>query len=265
MTIDTDPAGEPVGGSASMSASKAHRTHAPSTDRPPGLGATRTRVLGSLQDMGDQVTANDLGERLGVHVNTARFHLEALVEAGLAERAHETRASPGRPRVRYTAVGGVPRASERGYRLLAEILTTHLATQFAEPEAVAGAAGAAYGRAISSSLSTEPDGGDPSDEGDVDTVLALLETMGFPATAASGAAAGRIDVTGCPFLELARNHVPVVCSVHRGLMDGVLEGLGSGVRVRRLDPLVEPGRCVAHLAEPTPNAPGPARPFTGAR
>jgi predicted ArsR family transcriptional regulator len=52
----------------------------------------------------------------------------------------------------------------------------------------------------------------------------------------------------CPFHDLAEQHPDVVCAVHRGLISGALEELGSGLEVRELDVFVEPDLCVARLA-----------------
>lgn len=245
------------------------------TDGTVGLGPTRARVLAVLQDVGLASTAAELARRLGTHSNTARFHLEALAGAGLVERTTEDRAVPGRPRVRYAASTAAPPAAARSYRLLAEILTAHLAAQVPEPERFAAAAGAAFGRqsaagcptgssTVSSTGSTAgvtgPGGRDPEDADPagpaeradsvasaVAAVVQSLGEMGFESWPTFDAGDVRIDVTSCPFLEVATRHLPVVCAVHRGLMEGLLDELGAPVRVAGLEPLVEPGLCVAHL------------------
>jgi predicted ArsR family transcriptional regulator len=51
----------------------------------------------------------------------------------------------------------------------------------------------------------------------------------------------------CPFHDLAESAPEVVCAVHKGLIDGALEELGSDLRVDRLDVFVEPDVCVARL------------------
>ena len=58
----------------------------------------------------------------------------------------------------------------------------------------------------------------------------------------------RIVLRHCPFLELATASTRLTCPVHLGLMQGVLEALGSGVQVERLDPFVQPDRCVGSLS-----------------
>ena len=55
----------------------------------------------------------------------------------------------------------------------------------------------------------------------------------------------------CPFRELAEQHPDLVCSLHRGLVEGLVDGIG-GVAVARFHPLVGPqplpgGAGVDHL------------------
>ncbi len=79
----------------------------------------------------------DIATRTGLHPNTARFHLDGLVDDGYAERATEDRDQPGRPRAVYRAVAGHAAAGRRSYRLLAEILTTLVADRVPQPERLA--------------------------------------------------------------------------------------------------------------------------------
>ena len=96
----------------------------PPGDRPAaesGLGERRAQVLAALRSCDDPLSAAEVAEATELHLNTARLHLDALVETGLAKRVREPRQKPGRPRVLYSSSGEVP--GPRSYRLLAEILT----------------------------------------------------------------------------------------------------------------------------------------------
>jgi predicted ArsR family transcriptional regulator len=57
----------------------------------------------------------------------------------------------------------------------------------------------------------------------------------------------RVLLRHCPFLEAAEAHAEVVCSVHRGLMDGALAEMGAPLVTERLIPFAEPRGCVAQL------------------
>lgn len=210
-----------------------------------GLGPTRARVLALLQDAGESMTAAATGARLGLHVNSARFHLDALTEDGLVRRRREDRSTPGRPKVLYAAASVAPGVAHRSYRLLAEILTSFLADRLPDPAASAEEAGHAWGRYLSAP--PEPFRR-PHDAQALDSLVDALDRIGFDSHVVDEPGSLRLEVSHCPFLEVAQEHNDVVCSVHLGLMRGILEQLGSGVSADTLEPLVEPSRCIAHLS-----------------
>ena len=62
------------------------------------LGRSRASVLDMLLAADAPLGVREVAQQMGLHPNTARFHLEALVDAGLAVREAEERDTPGRPR-----------------------------------------------------------------------------------------------------------------------------------------------------------------------
>lgn len=210
-----------------------------------GLGPTRAKVLGTLQELGAPSTAADVAGRLDIHANTARFHLDALVAAGLVERAREERRRPGRPQVHYSPTTSAPATAHRSFRMLAEILARHMAEKYDDPHREGLEAGRSYGRLIAPG--GDADGPDREGRDAVAEVFQQLDEMGFESEWEARAGTDPLEVTNCPFLEVAEGHLDVVCAVHQGLMDGMLAEVGSPLRVERLDPLVGPSRCVAHL------------------
>jgi predicted ArsR family transcriptional regulator len=216
-----------------------------SDDPAHGLGPTRARVLALLQDAGEPMTAAAAGARLGLHVNSVRFHLDGLAEDGLALRRHEERSTPGRPRMLYAAATGAPGVTHRSYRLLAEILTSLLTDQLPDPAASAEQAGHAWGRY----LSPPPEPFRPPAEPQaLESLVRALDNLGFDSRIADEPGSLRLEISHCPFLEVAEGHQDVVCSVHLGLIRGILAQTGAPVSADTLEPLVEPSRCVAHLA-----------------
>ena len=156
---------------------------------------------------------------------------------------------PGRPRTHYVAVAA-PGWPRRSYRLLAEILAAQLGTSAPDPGETAAAAGRTFGRAAGAGRRHVG-----SDLAAAGLVVDTLSGMGFtsrPSREDPGRI--RIDVTSCPFLEVATQHLDVVCAVHRGLMEGLLEAAEAPLRVASLEPLVRPGHCVAHLERAAPGA-----------
>jgi len=107
----------------------------------PPLGRSRADVLDMLHAADGPLGVGEVAQRMGLHPNTARFYLEALVEAGLAVRETEDRETPGRPRIGYRAAADGP-AGRRRYRLLAEMLTSLIAGTMPEPGKASEEAGA---------------------------------------------------------------------------------------------------------------------------
>jgi predicted ArsR family transcriptional regulator len=189
------------------------------------------------------MTSTELARTVRLHGNTARFHLEALASARLVERRPEARTSPGRPRMLYAVSASAPDVGERSYRVLAQILTRHLEGEPSRAAQRAEAAGAAWGRDLASGSR----GGAATQEAAAQAVVDGLATVGFDSTAVEETQGRRVDITPCPFLELAETDGRVVCAVHRGLMRGLLEELDAPLRVESLTPFAEPHRCVARL------------------
>ena len=67
------------------------------------LGPSRTRVLAGLQATAGDLGAVELAERLALHPNSVRYHLDALHRAGLVERRSDVTGRRGRPQLRYRA------------------------------------------------------------------------------------------------------------------------------------------------------------------
>lgn len=215
-----------------------------SDDPAHGLGPTRARVLALLQDAGEPMTAAAAGARLGLHVNSARFHLDALTEDGLVLRRREERSTPGRPKLLYAAATAAPGVAHRSYRLLAEILTSFLADKLPNPAASAEEAGHAWGRYLSPA--PEPFRR-PHESEALDSLVNALDRMGFDSHFVDEPGALRLEISHCPFLEVVEGNIPVVCSVHLGLIRGILEQINAPVSADTLEPLVEPSRCIARL------------------
>jgi response regulator of citrate/malate metabolism len=71
------------------------------TTLPKGItGSTLQQVLDTLRDAGADVSATEVGDRIGVSRVTARRYLEHLVDIGMAERG-ALYGGPGRPENRY--------------------------------------------------------------------------------------------------------------------------------------------------------------------
>lgn len=216
------------------------------TRRDPGaaraLGRSRAQVLTALRRADSPSTVGAVAGRVGLHPNTTRFHLDALVESGLAERAAEKRERPGRPRVLYSARPDDP--GVRSYRLLAEILSGFLAATTPRPADAAAEAGRAWGRYLAERPPPYQRLGATAAEAQL---VRVLDDIGFAPEPVTAGGERQILLRHCPFREIAEEHGEVVCAIHLGLMQGLLTELGAPTAADRLDPFVEPGLCVAHL------------------
>ncbi|HEY7226005.1 MAG TPA: helix-turn-helix domain-containing protein [Micromonosporaceae bacterium] len=208
------------------------------------LGDSRARVLAVLQDAGRPMGVPEVAPRVGLHENTARFHLDGLIASGLVDRSMQVRAQPGRPRVLYAARPGTAPAGRRSYRLLAEVLTSYLAAGVPQPRQAGVRAGQEWGRFLSERL---PPFRRLDANAATERLVATLAEIGFEPEAVTTARRRRVLLHHCPFRETAQAHPSVVCSVHLGLMQGLLAGIDAPVDTQRLDPFVEPDLCVATL------------------
>jgi len=221
------------------------RTAAARDDPGPGLGRTRFQVLSLLRDVGEPITVTEAARRLGLHANTVRFHLETLEEAGLVSRQPEERRGPGRPRLLYTATTAASAAEGRSYRFLAQVLTGFIAEKMPKPAKAAEEAGQAWGRFLTEPPPPYQKVGEPAA---MAALVDNLDRIGFLTRPVDDDEGLRLEINHCPFLEVAREHADVVCAVHLGLLRGMLSEMRAPVSAKRLEPMVEPSRCIARLA-----------------
>ncbi len=205
------------------------------------------RLLEALRAEG-QLEADQLAERVGLHLNTVRAHLDVLRDAGLVSARPQPSGGPGRPRLAFAATERVPSEGDpASHRLLAQVLTAALQEQSDGPEQAVHA-GRVVGQGLA--LGAGPGRADPKDRRGA--VLGLLERLGFAPQAASDAASGGgeliIELHRCPFSDLASTNSAIVCSVHRGLLEGACEQLGGRRESLQLIPFVAPGLCEVHLS-----------------
>ena len=217
-------------------------------------GVSRVAILDALRTSGEPLDIATIADRVGLHINTTRGHLDQLVQAGFVERTSQIRTTPGRPKILFAATGPVAdKPADSSYRILAEILAEQLSQ--AEPTApqLAVDAGRRWGRQLSASLAAQTGG--PTGDAPVDVaqtvhrLVALLDEAGFAPQLTSEPAASEpvIELHRCPFEEIAQEHADIICSVHLGLMQGALEQMQAPVGSTRLEPLVGPGLCRSYL------------------
>jgi predicted ArsR family transcriptional regulator len=221
------------------------------------------------------MTAAELGNVLGLHSTTVRFHLDQLVAAGLIGAHFVRRGGAGRPAKRYFVVEAeeaAPQpAAEGPYQVLATLLAGAL-DPADESRLTPEEAGAQW---VRERLGADRPGGPSAPStarttgewvAKVGAVVDLLQEWGYTPDLEVSGRRGDVTLTlqDCPFLDLARARPEVVCGVHRGLLKGALEAAGEEAAGVSLRPFTGPTTCHAVLLrDRTPPGeaiePGPAR------
>ena len=214
------------------------------------LSTAREGILNVLIDQPQPCTVAALSALTRQHPNTIREHLDGLTSQGLVVRTRAAAEGRGRPAWLYSAapeVGVDPGARE--YAALAMALAAHILRTSAQPGMDAIEAGRSWGRELvrenQNSQGQAPGcGAPPSAIAARREVVTILDGLGFAPTA--DARVGVVKLRRCPLIEAAHRNQEVVCSVHLGLVRGVLEELGGDPdRTERtaLQPFSEPGAC----------------------
>lgn len=214
---------------------------APTTAGYPPLSRQRLAVLDYVRTHAP-VRIAALAAGLDLHPNTVREHLDALLEYRLVERLTEAPTGRGRPAALYRPTAADPAVVSSDYAGLATALAGHLARTSATPERDARSAGVEWGRELvaDAALGDDPRG----------TVLDVLSRLGF-APEGDGAAAEGIALRACPLLDAARRYPTIVCQVHLGIIEGILDRIGAVIDGDlELVPFAEPGACRLFLPNP---------------
>lgn len=219
----------------------------PTTRRREGrtLSPSRAAVLDAVHTAGEPVSPNRLSDGLGLHPNTVREHLEALVERGLLTRRRADASGRGRPAWLYTPSPHAAADSE--YAGLAATLAAHIDRTSSDPRRDAIAAGRSWGRELAQEVGPPAE---PGPEAARRQVAALLDSVGFAPRLDDHATSARL--TSCPLLETAKRFPEVVCGVHLGIVQGALEEYGADGTGVDLRPFAEPGACRLELRRSEP-------------
>lgn len=207
-----------------------------------------------LAERDSWVSRDEASEALGVPRSVAAFHLDKLVEAGVADVTFErtsgrTGPGAGRPAKLYRRSASEIAASipERRYDLAGSLLASAVAesTRSCEPvvdcvSAAARAAGHTLGEQTAAPATGTGARTAPADQRQV--VLDLLASQGYEPSILDD----EIVMKNCPFHRLAEEHRNLVCGMNLDLLSGILEGLGvDRTMTARLAP--EPGYCCVRI------------------
>ena len=221
------------------------------------LTPARRVVLDVLGTTDGAATVAEVSAATGLHLNTVREHLEALVDQGLAARGRLEPQGRGRPASTYE-YAPLADVLSPGHGLMTNAVIDYVAATFGAGEEVARHAYDA-GRQWGREIVERGLGGTKEGVGALDAVVSLLDDAGFDPRVTTGSVPGsaaqtpEVRLLRCPVLTLARTHPELVCQAHQGMVDECLT-LGAGPLAgtagaagedvaTRLEAFVQPGYC----------------------
>ncbi len=188
---------------------------------------TRYAIYLEMARSSRPLSTADVAATLGLHANTVRPHLERMRDVGLLQVQSESRGGVGRPQHLYSLAPEAPSLGlePASFPVLARMLL-RLAAATGADAADALDVGRDQGRV---------DGTRTAHRGCLNAVVDQLDAMGFdPALAVdeelseSDATLVSIAFAHCPFRDLAEQRPDLLCSLHRGLIEGVVDATAGG-------------------------------------
>ncbi|MEO6857618.1 MAG: helix-turn-helix domain-containing protein [Solirubrobacteraceae bacterium] len=210
---------------------------------------TRARLFALLSELKRPAGTVELAERLELHPNGVRLHLERMAQQGLVERAR-VRQRRGRPPDAWTIApdaqpgGKAPHAYQDLGRWLARALRNRRGGLRGMEET---------GREIGRELAPK---GPHRDPGALETTLTSL---GFQPTI-EGRGGDRVTIClgNCPYRDAVRENQPAICALHRGITRGLLDVLEPQAKLTAFVPH-DPEHAGCQIELRGLDAPGAAR------
>lgn len=203
---------------------------------------TRYAIYLELARSTTPLSTAEVAESLDLHPNTVRPHLERMREVGLLEVETDNRGTVGRPQHRYSLAADAPSLGLEPptFPLLSGLLANVAAAFSPDAEQVAEA-GRDHGRHAAGARARA------RGEGCVATVMGELSELGFDPVHEPNSGTSTIAFTHCPFRNLAEVFPELICNLHRGMIEGMVEVLGDA-SVERFATLVDRNPCQVDLA-----------------
>jgi predicted ArsR family transcriptional regulator len=214
---------------------------------------TRYAIYLELARSPRPLSTGEIADTLDLHPNTVRPHLERMRDVGILDQTVESRGAVGRPQHRYSLVPDAPSLGLEPpvFPTLARMLVRMGALAGVErTEAVE--AGREQGEADAAQFPV----GTPCEQ----ALMAQLDLLGFDPEIDGGDGAVTVAFTRCPFRDLAVANPDLVCGLHRGMVEGLVQTVG-GAQVRGFQDVAARTPCQVELVpdpepEPEPVASG---------
>lgn len=206
---------------------------------------TRSAIVRLLAEARRPLGTDVLADRLALHPNGVRLHLGRLQSAGLVERRSVT-GGRGRPRYEWALAPDAAHehASTNAYRHLATWLARSTLASDTTLDHVERA-----GREIGGQIGAEADGAATA-SAPQDVLQTVLTSFGFrPVQTDEPDGQTRYTLRNCPYRGAAAENQPVVCGLHRGITQGLLDWLAPSARLAAFVP-TDPhrARCLIDVA-----------------
>jgi predicted ArsR family transcriptional regulator len=188
---------------------------------------SRARLFAALTELRRVAKTAELAERVELHPNGARIHLERLEEAGLVARVR-LQGARGRPaHARMVAPDARPGGREpRAYRDVARWLARSLNARRMSLRGLEQT-----GREVGRELA--PSGCAPS----VEAIEQVLAALGFaPYVQSRDQERMTIRLGNCPYRDAARENQAAICALHKGVTRGLLDILAPDAKLERFVP-----------------------------
>ena len=206
---------------------------------------TRARLFELLAQLRRPAGTDELAERLVLHPNGVRVHLERLRDAGLVVR-ERTRQPRGRPRDLWMIAPDARPGGEgpSAYAQLGGWLARAVPSSRASLRRVE-----ATGREIGRELAPDRDGRDealaPRRGGlDEERMHAALASLGFQPRREAGESGGlTYRLCNCPYRDAVHESPEVVCALHRGMTRGLLDVIAPDTKLSDFAPGDDPDRA----------------------
>jgi predicted ArsR family transcriptional regulator len=188
---------------------------------------TRARLFALLHELAHPAGTAELADRLGLHPNGVRTHLERLCKAGLVVRV-QVRHARGRPPDAWTIApdarpGG---AAPSAYRDLGRWLARTMSTRCSGLRSVE-----ATGREIGREL------GFRQDRSGIDAFTDTLTALGFqPMAQETEGEHLLLTLRNCPYRDAVLENQPAICTLHRGITRGLLDTLIPSSKLASFEP-----------------------------
>lgn len=207
---------------------------------------TRARLFALLAELKRPIGTAELAERLQLHPNGIRLHLERLAEAGLIERAR-IRKSRGRPPDTWTIAPGAEPGGHppHAYRDLGRWLARALKARPGGLRKIEQT-----GREIGQELAPQDADRDPG------ALQISLTALGFqPTITQQERDQVTIALCNCPYSDAVHENQPAICALHKGITQGLLDVLEPEAKLTAFVPHdPDEAGCLIELRRPSDTA-----------